>query len=171
MDEYYLAEIRLFAGNYEPHNWMFCDGRTLPISRNQALYSLLGTMYGGDGQTTFKLPDLRGRVPVGVGQGLGLTVRRLAETGGKETEQLTAQHLPPHAHPVRAGAAASSATPTGMAYANAEPADAYTQQVPNVAFAQDTITEAGADQPHENVQPCLALNYIICVAGYYPSRD
>jgi microcystin-dependent protein len=172
MDEYYLAEIRLFAGNFEPRNWMFCDGRTLPINQNQALFSLLGTTYGGDGRTTFKLPDLRGRVPVGAGTGPGLTRRVLGEMAGQETVQLTAQQMPSHYHPMTVGTAASSAAPTDLAYANAGAANAYGQAATSLAaMAQDTVTEAGADQRHENVQPCIGLNYIICVYGIYPSRD
>jgi len=171
MDEYYLSEIRLFAGNYEPRNWMICDGRTLPINQNMALFSLIGTMYGGDGRTTFKLPDLRGRIPVGTGQGPGLTRRQIGETGGRETVQLTTAQIPAHTHTLRAGDAASSPAPTDLAFANAGAVNAYraTQDTP-ITLADDVLTEAGNSQPHDNVQPCLALNYIICVYGIYPSR-
>lgn len=172
MDDYYLAEIRLFAGNYEPRNWMFCDGRTLSINQNAALFTLLGTNYGGDGRTTFKLPDLRGRVPVGAGQGPGLTSCQLGEVAGQEAVQLTIAQIPAHQHSVAAGSDATSSDPADLVYAEAGAANAYESRSSALAAAaENAVTDAGADQPHENVQPCLGLNYIICVHGIYPRRN
>jgi microcystin-dependent protein len=174
VDEY-LAEIRLFAGTFEPYGWMYCDGRALPIAEYDALFSLLGTTYGGDGVNTFCLPDLRGRVPVGAGAGPGLTPRLLAETGGSEQQQLTVEQIPAHAHAILASnAAGDSASPINGVYAASDggtDAPVYGTAAPDSTLAPDAFFQAGARQPHSNMQPALGVNYIICVYGIYPDRN
>lgn len=171
----YLAEIRLFAGLYEPRGWMFCDGRELPINRYQALFSLLGWSYGGSNSTmTFRLPDLRGRVPVGTGAAPGLTHRSLGEMGGAERVQLTAVELPNHTHTVVAGTAAGNASdPTGAFFAASDGGDAalaYSTASPDQTFAADALTTTGGGLAHDNMQPAIGLNHMICISGIYPSR-
>jgi microcystin-dependent protein len=176
VDEY-LAEIRLFAGMYEPRGWMFCDGRLLSIAQNLALFSLLGTTYGGDGVNTFALPDLRGRVPVGAGAGPGLTPRALGETGGSEQHALNTAEIPAHTHTILANNTATpenSASPTNAVYAVSDGGDAapvYATATPDTTLAARAMTPTGDNQPHPNMQPALGLNYIICVCGTYPNRD
>lgn len=174
MDEY-LAEIRLFAGMFEPRNWMFCDGRELPIAQYEALFSLLGWTYGGNGQTTFRLPDFRGRVPVGAGTGPGIAPKLLGQAGGAEQHQLTTTQIPAHSHPIMATSSAGNATnPANAVYAASDGGDespAYRAGPADAALATDALTQAGAGQPHSNMQPALGLNYIICVYGIYPDRN
>jgi microcystin-dependent protein len=175
VDEYYLAEIRLFAGNFEPRDWMFCDGRELRISDYTALYALLGTNYGGNGYTTFCLPDLRGRVAVGAGQGTGLTFREQGDIGGMEQAQLTVAQIPAHSHSIAASSqAASTAIATNGVFAVSDGGDAapaYRATAPDTTLANDAVTLAGYNRAHSNMQPALALNHIICVCGCFPRRD
>lgn len=189
MAEGTLGEIALFGGNFAPRNWALCDGQILPINSNQALFSLLGTMYGGDGRTTFALPDLRGRVPVGEGQGPGLTNRTLGSRGGEEQHQLTTNELPVHTHTTNTsglnaalrGHAASMADATQPGPSNVlstfspmvlpySSTDAPLAPVGGVN-SSFTVPNTGGSQGHENRQPLLALNYIICISGLFPSRN
>lgn len=176
MADCYVGEIRLFAGarNEPPANWMFCEGQSLSVNNYQLLFSLLGTTYGGDGVTTFKLPDLRGRAPLHVGQGGGLTNRVLGQFGGNETVTLLTSQIPAHNHPFNvSGDKATSALPDGLVLANADPREFYaTQQLsgssPQV-LQTDTVSLAGGNQPHENRMPSIALRYIIATNGTYPN--
>jgi microcystin-dependent protein len=171
MAEPFLAEIRIFAGNFAPRGWAFCDGQHLSISQNTALFSLLGTTYGGNGQTTFALPDLRGRVPLHPGQGLGLTQRSLGENGGNERMKLEVGHMPAHVHPLRATTStATSTVPTNRVLAAAPGRNIYGTNA-NTPLAGGMIREAGGSQPHGNMQPWLGLNFIIALEGIFPSRN
>ncbi|MCS3795655.1 phage tail protein [Niastella sp. OAS944] len=181
MDEDILAEIRLFAGNFAPRGWAFCQGQLLSISQNTALFSLLGTMYGGNGQTTFALPDLRGRVAIGQGQGPGLTPHPIGELGGSETITLLANNLPAHNHAVSGAinmlcytGAGNSDTPHNNYPARLPGTDMYaTSTNGSVMPAMQhnlSVSATGASQAINNMQPVLALNYIICMQGIYPPR-
>lgn len=167
MSQPYIGEIRMFAGNFAPAGWMFCQGQVLPISENDALFNLIGTTYGGDGQNTFALPDLRGRIPLH--QGNGYT---LSETGGAEAVTLTPQQLPQHTHAVRAGrtAATAAAGPTGVLAATK--AKLYgSDPAPDRPMAANAVTPAGGSQPHDNMAPFLGLSFIISLFGIYPSPN
>lgn len=166
MSQPYVGEIRMFAGNFAPNGWMFCEGQVLPISENETLFNLMGTTYGGDGQSTFALPDLRGRIPLHQGNG-----RVLAETGGAEAVTLTSNHLPLHTHAVRASSAAATAAagPTGVLAATKTAL--YGSDVPNRLMAANAVTLAGESQPHDNMAPFLALSFIISLFGIYPSPN
>jgi microcystin-dependent protein len=163
--EPFLGEIRLFPIGYAPRGWLECSGQTLPISTNQALFSLLGTTYGGDGRTTFKLPDLRGRVPIHPGQGI-----TMGQAAGEEAHSLTQNEIPLHTHQVFASsAAATTADPTNAVWADAS--GSYGTETPMVAMNPASISSAGANQPHSNMQPYLTLRFCIATSGIYPSRD
>ncbi|MHB8628923.1 MAG: phage tail protein [Aggregatilineales bacterium] len=166
MSQPYVGEIRLFAGNFAPAGWMFCDGQVLPIAQNDTLFNLIGTTYGGDGQSTFALPDLRGRLPLHMGSGF-----TLAENGGAETVTVTVQQLPAHSHIVTA---AGSGTPT-TSPAGAVLADGlgliYERATGNEATMGTALGLAGGSQPHENRQPYLGINFIISLFGVYPSPN
>jgi microcystin-dependent protein len=168
----FLGQVKLFAGNFAPQGWHDCDGSLLPISENTALFALIGTTYGGDGQTTFALPDLRGRAAIGVGQGPGLSSYVLGETGGQENVTLTVNQLPSHAHTLQATSAlGSSASPATLApSASPDGIGAYAS-TPNATMNASTLEGAGGGQPHENMKPFLAVRYIICVSGIFPSRN
>jgi microcystin-dependent protein len=176
----FIAEIVMFAGNFAPRGWAFCQGQIMSISQNTALFSLLGTTYGGNGQTTFALPDLRGRVPVGTGQGPGLPAVNLGQMSGEPTHTLIITEMPAHNHTVAtqanvSSAAGNSTNPSGNfpavsttrdnVYANASNATM------NASAVQTTIGVAGGSQPHNNMQPYLGMNYIIAVEGIFPSRN
>ncbi len=175
MSDYFVGEIRLFAGNYAPLNFLPCDGRTLSVSDNNALFALLGTTWGGDGVNTFAIPDLRGRVPVGQGTGTGLSAHTLGQTGGTETVTLTVANLPVHTHPWNTQASpATSNVPTNTLLAQ-QPAQTvgYVPQAKDptaFAFASTMVEIAGENQPHDNIMPSIALSYIICIFGLYPTR-
>lgn len=182
MAEPYLGQITLFAGNFAPRGWMFCSGQILSISQNTALFSILGTTYGGNGQTTFALPDLRGRVAVNAGQGPGLSSYVLGQQGGTETVTLNVQQMPQHNHFVNADATTAAApAPTGGNLAQGVTAvrtspsavNSYTSGAPTapVQLNPTTIAPQGNSQPHPNLQPLLALNYIIAVEGIFPPRN
>jgi len=162
-----LGEIRLFAGNFAPRGWAFCDGQLLAIAQNDALFSLLGTMYGGDGRTSFGLPDLRGRIPIGQGTGPGLTHRSVGVTGGAENVVLSTQEIPPHSHTLRG----NNSNGTTNVPTNAFPAVAPDSEYNATSDVMMGATNAdGGSREHTNVQPFLALNYIISLVGTYPSR-
>jgi microcystin-dependent protein len=162
MSQPYVGEIRMFAGNFAPAGWMFCEGQLLPISEYETLFNLIGTTYGGDGQSTFQLPDLRGRIPVHQGNSF-----ILAQTGGVESVTLTQQTMPSHTHPVLATAdAATGAIPNGAFVAGG--INMFTKNTPNSTMAPN-ITPSGGNQPHDNFQPYLCIDFIISLFGVYPS--
>jgi len=163
----YVGEIRMFAGNFAPAGWMFCDGQLLPISENETLFNLIGTTYGGDGQSTFALPDLRGRLPIHQGNGF-----ILAETGGVESLTLTANQMPSHNHPARASTSfATAATPAGNVLAQSGVAGVLTFfPAPGAqSLAPASVSSVGGSQPHSNFQPYLCVNFIISLFGIFPS--
>ena len=170
--EGFIGEIRMFAGNFAPQGWAFCQGQLLSISQNTALFSILGTTYGGDGRVTFALPNLSGRVPVGVGQGAGLTNRQLGEMSGTETVTLTTAQMPAHSHTVNAVTADGNQNlPTNSFPANTKTLDKeYSTVAPNTTMNPTMIGVSGGSQPFGVMQPSLGMNYIICVNGIYPSR-
>jgi microcystin-dependent protein len=167
MSEPFLASIVLFAGNFAPRGWAFCQGQILSISQNTALFSLLGTTYGGNGTTTFALPDLRGRAPIGQGQGPGLSSISLGEVGGVESVTLLATQMPSHTHsqPVTNGQQTTN-RPNGALPAQG---GVYSNESDGSTF--HPTSAAGGSQPHENREPYLGLNYIIAIEGIYPSRN
>ena len=166
MGQPYIGEIRMFAGNFAPAGWMFCEGQLLPISENETLFNLIGTTYGGDGQSTFALPDLRGRVPIH--QGNSFT---LAETGGVETVTLTTNQIPSHGHIAVANTSASGTSPTGTVWAgNPDLAQFAAPASINVQMSPLTVQNTGGSQPHDNLIPYLAVDFIISLYGIFPSQ-
>ncbi|HWF35639.1 MAG TPA: tail fiber protein [Solirubrobacteraceae bacterium] len=169
MAEPYVGEIRMFGGNFAPLGWMFCEGQVLSISDYDVLFNLIGTTYGGDGQTTFALPDLRGRVPVHQGQ-LGGGSYVLGASGGSETVTLTTTQIPGHDHAVRATPnAGTQAGPGGGLLASG--VNMYSPSAPDVAMASGAVHPAGGNQPHTNFQPYLCVAFIISLSGVYPSQS
>ncbi|MGE6228492.1 phage tail protein [Paenibacillus chitinolyticus] len=166
MSEPFLGEIRLFANNYAPRGWAFCEGQALAINTNQALYSLLGTIYGGDGVRTFCLPDLRGRVPIHVSP-----TTPLGQSAGEAAHTLTINEMPEHTHQVSAsGNAASAVTPANNVWAD-ETALYAPLSTATVSMNAGALSVAGQSQPHNNMQPYLVANFAIAVTGIYPSRN
>ncbi len=174
MSEPFIAEIRIFAGNFAPRGWAFCNGQLLPVAQNTALFSLIGTIYGGDGRTTLALPNLQGRAAMHPGRGPGLTARRLGETGGAETVAITSQTMPAaHSHGVTADDAITNRdrSPTNHYLANSGGRGANLYGTTTAATPVKALADTGAGQAHENMQPYLALNFIIALVGLYPARD
>jgi len=169
MSEPFIAEIRIFAGHFAPRSWAFCDGTLLPIAQNTALFSLIGTTYGGDGRTTTALPNLQGRAPMHPGRGPGLTDRRLGQRAGTETVTLTEAQMASHNHTMQAVSAAGSAAP-GPGHGLGT-APMYHAPGTLVDMAADALTATGGSAPHDNMQPFLTLNFIIALQGLYPSRS
>jgi microcystin-dependent protein len=175
----FIGEIRIFASNFPPKGWAFCNGQILPIVQNTALFSLLGTTYGGDGKSTFALPNLQARFPMHAGQGPGLTPRTLGEEVGSAAVSLTSAQLPAHSHVMRAGGAAESTDPAGRLPAAPPQPPAGTLQTNNIyggtgnpaGMAASAIGATGGGQPHNNMQPYLALSFIIALQGIYPPRS
>jgi microcystin-dependent protein len=168
----YLGEIMLFAGSYAPRGWAPCNGQLLPINQNQGLFSLLGTYYGGNGQTTFALPDLRGRAPIHVGQGPGLTDRTLGEQGGEETHLLTVEEMPAHTHLASAYSGnGTSASPAGLLPARDPSGTPHYGAGADVTLSPGAIGVTGGNQAHNNMQPFLALTFCICVQGVFPQQS
>lgn len=165
----YFGEIRIFGGNFAPQGWVLCDGSLLPISENEALYTLIGTTYGGDGVTTFGVPDLRGRAPIGQGQGPGLSNRVIGQSGGVEQVTLTVPQMPAHTHIPVAATTASQTTPEGGVWA-AQSAAAYSDAAPDTPLAAAALLSAGGNLPHENMPPYVTVNYIIAVGGIFPTQ-
>lgn len=162
----FVGEIRMFAGNFAPAGWMFCEGQLLPISENETLFNLIGTTYGGDGQNTFALPDLRGRIPVHTGNGFNL-----ADAGGVEQVTLNTQQTPNHTHSVLATSNfGSTASPAGNLPAgpNVVNVDAYGTDQPTATVSPSHIGVAGGSQPHDNMMPFLCIDYIISLFGVFP---
>jgi microcystin-dependent protein len=175
MSEPFLAEVKIFGFNFPPRGWAFCDGQILPINQNQSLYSLLGTTYGGDGRTSFALPELRGRTPIHVGTGDESTYV-LGEKGGEETHVLTTNEIPQHEHEARAtSASASSTDPDGNMLAETSGGrfsiSPYGDNTSPVALHGSTVANAGSSAGHDNMQPYLALSYCIALTGLFPSRN
>jgi microcystin-dependent protein len=179
MSNPFLGELRLFAGNFNPRGWAFCAGQILPIAQNDALYALIGTTFGGDGQVTFGLPDLRGRVPVGQGQGGGLSSYVVGQASGTESVTVSVNQMPQHNHTVTVSSAdATATTPTGavparpssttVGFLYIDPAASGTTDAPPNAAA---ISAVGGNGPHDNMAPSLVLNYIIALEGVFPSRN
>lgn len=172
MSEPFVGEVRMFAGNFAPRGWAFCDGQLLAVSQNDALFSLLGTIYGGDGRTTFGLPDLRGRIPIHAGSGPGLSPRRLGAKGGAENVTLTVNQMPSHTHPMQASTAIGvDSNPTGRLLAQSISTDLYTEDFSPANMNSASITNLGGSRSHTNLQPFLCINYIIALFGIYPSRQ
>src|SRR5262249_44108550 len=168
------AEIRMVPFNFPPKGWAFCDGQILPLSQNTALFSLLGTTYGGDGKSTFALPNLQGSAPMQAGQGPGLSLRDLGETGGSETVTLLAVEMPAH-RPNMVGGNAAPRGPdpggTGLAQAGATAQRFYIAPPAPNPLAPEALTPAGGSQPHNNLQPYLVVNFIIALQGVFPPRS
>ncbi|MGO9930512.1 MAG: phage tail protein [Steroidobacteraceae bacterium] len=194
MAEPYLGQISMFAGNFAPRGYALCDGQLLPISQNTALFSLIGTFYGGDGVTTFALPNLQGGVPVHQGQGVGLSAYDVGQTGGSTTVTLTIPQIPAHTHPIGASAlAANTDSPSGATALAVASADAYLSASdvrplgsqlagggpphddalggPPPGLLPMGSQMVGGGLPHDNVQPCLGLSFIIALQGIFPSRN
>lgn len=165
MAQPYVGEIRMFAGNFAPAGWMFCEGQLLPISENETLFNLIGTTYGGDGQSTFALPDMRGRIPIHQGNGF-----ILAETGGAEEITLTVNQMPVHSHPFLASVGPGNVNiPTGNVPAQSAAVKIYTVDSPTAQLNVQSNGPTGGSQPHTNFQPYLCINYIISLFGIFPS--
>jgi len=165
MAEPFLSEIRIFSFTYAPRGWAFCNGQLLPIVQNQALFALLGTTYGGDGRQTFALPNLQGRVSIGVGNS-----HTLGEKGGEQIHTLTANELPAHGHAARAAANTNQNDPTGHYWAPDTTGNVTFASTANLALAPAAIASTGGSQAHFNMQPFLALNFCIALVGIFPSQ-
>lgn len=172
MTDPFLAEIRIFGGNFAPRGWALCNGQLLPISQNTALFSLLGTYYGGDGRSTFGLPDLGGRAPIQSGQGPGLSPYDLGQMGGSTTTTLLASEMPLHTHVISASATdAGDRSPAGERLAvGVGGINEYAAGADGTALAPEAVTVFGGGQPHNNLQPYLTLTFIIALQGIFPQR-
>lgn len=173
MSEPFLAEIRIVGFNFAPRGWAFCDGQILPISQNQSLYSLLGTTYGGDGRTSFALPDLRGRVPIHVGMSDSGPDHREGQKGGEETHTLAANEMPQHTHQLQGVSEGSGVPiPGGANLANSAPSEFYVQPGTTLVNTHPgTVTHVGGGQAHDNMQPYIVVNFCIALQGLFPSRN
>jgi microcystin-dependent protein len=170
----FVAEIRIFGFNFAPKGWAFCDGQILPLSQNTALFSLLGTTYGGDGKSNFALPNMQGNAPMHPGQGPGLSLHDLGETGGSQTVTLLESEIPSHPHQIMGNIGQSNlATPSPTrSLARANPGQAYTATLTNIQqFSFNAMAPAGGDQPHNNMMPYLTLNFCIALQGVFPPRS
>lgn len=175
MSEPFIAEIRIFAGNFAPRSWAFCNGQLLPIAQNTTLFSLIDTTYGGDGRTTTALPNLQGRAPMHPGRGPRLTTRRLGESGGSETTTLTEAQMPSHTHGLMGAAEdPNNANPEGGLPAQIAGRGSGTNLyggTRNATMAINQLDNTGGGQAHNNMQPYLVMNFIIALQGLYPSRS
>ncbi|TPM04263.1 tail fiber protein [Mesorhizobium sp. B2-3-10] len=173
MADPFVAEIRIFPFNFAPKGWAFCDGQILPLSQNTALFSLLGTTYGGDGKSNFALPNMQGNAPMHPGQGPGLSLHDLGETGGSETVTLLESEMPLHPHTVESvpgNFSANSNVPTNTALGKSAQGNAYTPAANIVALSGQTLAPAGGGQPHNNMMPYITLNFCIALQGVFPPR-
>jgi microcystin-dependent protein len=169
----FVAEIRIFPFNFAPKGWAFCDGQLLPLSQNTALFSLLGTTYGGDGKSNFALPNMQGNAPMHPGQGPGLSLHDLGETGGSETVTLLESEIPSHSHGLSASVrTATVRSPGGQLFATGDGINMYAPAsgAPLVQLSGNAVAPAGGDQPHNNMMPYLTLNFNIALQGVYPPR-
>lgn len=167
----FVAEIRIFPFNFAPKGWAFCDGQILPLSQNTALFSLLGTTYGGDGKSNFALPNMQGNAPMHPGQGPGLSLHDLGETGGSDTVSLLESEIPSHSHALVASQGDGlERTPAGQLLATGVGISLYQTPGPLVNVSDNALAPAGGDQPHNNMQPYLTLNFCIALQGVYPPR-
>jgi microcystin-dependent protein len=170
MSDPYIGEIRMFGGTFAPVGWLFCEGQQLPISENEALFQLIGTTYGGDGEENFNLPDLRASLPVHQGQASGLANYTMGEKGGTTTVTLTTQQLAGHSHSIMATQnLGTSSSPAGQVLATGKNVSMFRVIAPNVPMAANVILPVGGSQPHENVMPYATLNFIISLFGFFPS--
>ena len=172
MPEPYVGEIRMFAGNFAPAGWAFCNGATMAIAENDTLFQLIGTTYGGDGQETFNLPDLQSRVPIHMGTGPDGTTYQIGEAAGVEQVTLSTQQIPNHTHPLTASNDIATLTTVGGNVLATPPSATvfpYGTDAPPTTLSPSTIGSAGGSQPHENCQPFLCINFIISLYGVYPS--
>ena len=167
----FIGEIRMFGGNFAPAGWAFCSGQLMPIAENDALFTLIGTTYGGDGQQTFGLPNLQGRLPMHMGTGAGLSARVIGEMGGVETVTLTTQQIPIHSHvPQAVSGNGNQTTPQNGVWAGAA-ASRYTTNAPSLAMNNTLVGGAGGSQPHDNMMPYLAISFIISLYGVFPTQS
>ena len=167
----FVAEIRIFPFNFAPKGWAFCDGQILPLSQNTALFSLLGTTYGGDGKSNFALPNMQGNAPMHPGQGPGLSLHDLGETGGSDTVSLLESEIPAHTHGFQvSGADALTGSPAGQLFGSGVGIGMYAVPGALVQLSGNALAPAGGDQPHNNMQPYLTLNFCIALQGVYPPR-
>ncbi len=172
MADPFVAEIRMFPFNFAPRGWAFCDGQLLPLSQNTALFSLLGTIYGGNGQSNFALPDLQGRAPMHPGQGPGLSLRDLGESGGSTIVTLLESEIPTHSHPVVGvpDPGDTNIPGPGLVLARSQGAAVYSNTGPTVAMSPEALAPAGGDFPHNNMQPYLTVYFCIALQGVFPPR-
>ena len=172
MAQPYVGEIRMFAGNFAPNGWMFCEGQTLPISENEVLFQLIGTTYGGDGEETFNLPNLASRVPIHMGTGPDGTTYQIGEMAGTEQETLTVQQIPTHTHAftVSANLGTAGLAPGNVLAQSGSSIKPYVEDVVTTGMNAGSVGPAGGSQPHENTQPFLCLNFIISLFGIFPSQ-
>lgn len=176
VEDAFIGEIRMFAGNFAPTGWAFCDGQLLPLSGNTVLFSLLGTMYGGNGSSNFALPDLRGRVPIGGGHGQGLSLHYYGESGGEATIVLLESEIPAHSHVyhVSTGLATSATPGEGLMPATVQPINRKEFYIYNNSSSIGggvATAVIGGGSAHDNMQPYVAVSYIICLQGIFPPRD
>lgn len=175
MSNPFLAEIRIFTGNFAPKGWALCDGQLMPISQNTALFSLLGTTYGGDGKSNFAIPNLQGCAPMQAGQGPGLSLRDLGETAGEQTVTLLQTEMPAHSHGALASSGSDATTPANNAWAAGQKGfgNVYAPSNPatNLAMSPFATSVAGGSQPHNNMPPFLGLTFIIALQGVFPARS
>ena len=173
MGEPYIGEIRMFGGSFPPQGWALCQGQTMAIAQNDTLFTLIGTTYGGDGQETFQLPDLQGRLPMHMGQGPGITQNyQIGEKAGVESVTLTTNTIPIHTHPMIASQAlANVAQPTGNVMAQNNTIQNYIEDVTDANFNANAVGPAGGSQPHENLQPYLCITFIISLFGVFPTQS
>jgi microcystin-dependent protein len=173
MSEPFLGEVRLFSFNFAPRGWAFCRGQILAVAQNTTLFTLLGTTYGGDGRTSFALPNLQGYIPVGSGQGPGLSSYVLGQQGGSATVTLLTTNLAPHSHTLPAGTAATTPTPAANTFlgAGARGKTIYATTTDGTTMNPAFVNPAGGGQPHNNMMPYVAMNYCICLQGIFPTRN
>ena len=177
MSNPFVAEIRMFTGNFAPTGWALCNGQLMPISQNTALFSLLGTTYGGDGKSNFALPNLQGSMPIGFGQGPGLSLYDLGESGGAQTVTLLATEMPAHSHTAQASISGGTDSPAGAAWGESKlgktPLNVYAASNPNnnVPMSPQALASAGGSLPHNNLPPYLCLTFIIALQGVFPARS
>ena len=171
MSEPFVGQITMFAGNFAPRGWAFCDGQLLDVSQNDALFSLFGTIYGGDGRTTFGLPDLRGRLPLHMGTGPGLSPRTIGAKSGSESVTVVTTQLPSHTHPLQGSTdSATTPDPSGNVFARSS-GDAYGSEFSASNMSPAALGSSGGSQAHSNMQPWLGINFIVALAGVFPSRS